>query len=83
MTVLARQPHRHHSHRSPRTHVHDPEPRLRDMLDDPTLQTLMARDGIERPALEALIAATRRRLGLDEPARYAELEARFLMLRCD
>ncbi len=83
MTVLARRPQRHHSHHGFRTHVHDPEPRLSELLDDPVLQALMARDGIERPALEALIATTRRRLGLDEPARYAELEARFLSLRCD
>ncbi len=78
MTVLAHRPHHHHSHHGLRTHVHDPEPRLSDLLDDPVLQALMARDGVGRPALEALIDAARRRLGLDEPSRYAELEARLL-----
>jgi len=82
MTVLARRPHRHHSHRGFRTHVHDPEPRLSELLDDPILQALMARDGVDRPALEALIGAARRRLGLDEPALYAELEAHLLLLGC-
>ena len=35
------------------------EPRLSDLLDDPICQMLMARDGVSRAALAALIATVR------------------------
>jgi hypothetical protein len=79
MTVLAPRPHRRHSHGDFRTHRHDPEPPLSELLDDPTLRTLMRRDRVSRQAIEALIAGARRRLGLDEPALYAQLEAQLLL----
>ncbi|MBI3452406.1 MAG: hypothetical protein HY057_06160 [Rhodospirillales bacterium] len=40
------------------------EPSLDEMLDDPVVQAMMARDGVKREALVALIAAARTRLGL-------------------
>lgn len=51
-----------------RTRRDDPEPALDDLLNDGTLQVLMARDGVERPHLEALIGRTRRKLGLGHGA---------------
>ncbi len=61
-------PFRHTIHeRQPRdfaTYRDDPEPPLSDLFADPTLQALMARDGVDRPALERLVSATRRRLDL-------------------
>jgi hypothetical protein len=47
-----------------RTRRDDAEPALDDLLNDGTLQALMARDGVDRPQLEALIGRTRRKLGL-------------------
>ena len=51
-------------HSRSRTRRDDPEPALDDLLNDGTLRTLMARDGVDRAALETLIGETRRRLGL-------------------
>jgi hypothetical protein len=34
------------------------------LLDDPILQTLMARDGVDRATLERIVDDARRRLGL-------------------
>ncbi|MBI3710541.1 MAG: hypothetical protein HY246_23090 [Proteobacteria bacterium] len=50
--------------RNPRTHDDDREPSLAELLDDPILQTLMARDGVDRVTLERVIDDARRRLGL-------------------
>jgi hypothetical protein len=52
----------------------DPEPSLAELLDDPALHALMARDGIDRPTLEAVIADAQRKLGLGD-ARRSTLEA--------
>ncbi len=64
-------PFRHTLHdRQPRdfaTCRDDQEPRLSDLFADPTLQALMARDGVDRPALEQLVSTTRRRLDLRPP----------------
>jgi len=38
------------------------EPRLQDLLDDPTLHLLMDRDGVGMDELTDLIALTRKRL---------------------
>lgn len=57
----------HPDHRGFSTDRDDPEPPLADLLGDPTLHTLMARDGVDRPSLERLLAATQRRLSL-QPA---------------
>jgi hypothetical protein len=38
------------------------EPQLADVLRDPIIHRLMARDGVEMSAMEALILVTRRRL---------------------
>ena len=40
------------------------EPCLRDLLDDPILQTLMERDRVAREELTALVAQARARLGI-------------------
>ena len=40
------------------------EPCLRDLLEDPILQTLMARDHVEREELAAIVAQARARLGI-------------------
>ena len=42
---------------------HD-EPRLDELLNDPTLHMLLARDGISADELRNLIERTRQRLGL-------------------
>ena len=42
---------------------HD-EPRLDELLDDPILHLLLARDGVSADELRALIERTRQRLGL-------------------
>lgn len=82
MTVLSHLAHERYSHGDRRTRLGDPEPRVEELLDDPIVQALMARDGVTRPALETLIAQLRRRLGPDEDALYASLEAK-LLLDCD
>ena len=82
MTVLSRLPNERYSHAGRRTRLGDPEPLVEELLDDPIVQALMARDGVTRPALEALIARLRRRLGPGDDALYASLEAK-LLLDCD
>jgi hypothetical protein len=72
-------------HRAFATCREDPEPSLSDLLNDPTLQALMVRDGVDRASLERLITSTRRRLrfearrpsaaGLFEAAVFAECRA--------
>jgi hypothetical protein len=42
---------------------HD-EPRLDELLNDPTLHLLLARDGVSAEELRILIERTRQRLGL-------------------
>ena len=42
----------------------DSEPALRDLLVDPLLRAMMARDGVDYPTLLALIDDARARLGL-------------------
>ncbi|HJS32124.1 MAG TPA: hypothetical protein VJ924_09020 [Alphaproteobacteria bacterium] len=52
------------------------EPSLRDVLDDPVVQAVMAGDRVKRSALEALIADVQRRLaGQDAPPRPIEAGA--------
>lgn len=41
----------------------DFEPRLDDMLDDPVVQAMMARDGVERDEILDLAASVQERLG--------------------
>lgn len=48
----------------------DPEPRLSDLLDDPVLHILMARDGIDRDTLDAVIDDARRKLGYGGPSPF-------------
>ncbi|HEX9465916.1 MAG TPA: hypothetical protein VGB82_25225 [Alphaproteobacteria bacterium] len=43
------------------------EPSVAELLDDPVLQILMARDHVDRGDLEDLIERTRRHLNGDEP----------------
>ena len=43
---------------------HD-EPGLDELLDDPTLHLLLARDGVSADELRSLIERTRQRLGFD------------------
>ncbi len=86
MTVLSSRPQPSHSqlsysHGGLRTHVGDPEPPLSELLADPVLHLVMAGDGVSRAALDAAIAAARRRLLADEPSLYAALEAK-LLLEC-
>jgi len=64
MTVPFDRPDPEEHHRALSTYRDDPEPPLAELLGDPTLHTLMARDGINRADLERLVAATRRRLRL-------------------
>lgn len=63
MTVLRRWYSFESSARALRTRREDPEPVLEELLDDPVLHAVMARDGIDRATLEAVIADARRRLG--------------------
>lgn len=63
MTVLPRWYSFESPDRALRTRREDPEPALEELLDDPVLHAVMARDGIDRATLEAVIADARRRLG--------------------
>jgi hypothetical protein len=63
------------SHRSFATYRRDAEPDLNELLNDPTLITLMARDGVDRHSLERLIRSTRSRLGLVHPSAASLFEA--------
>ena len=78
MTVLSHRPHRRSSHADPCTHIGDPEPRIEELLGDPIVHALMARDRVSRPALEKLIAEVRRRLGPDEGPAPARLDSELL-----
>lgn len=69
-------------HRGFGTDRDDPEPRLSDMLGDPTLHALMARDGIDRSSLERLIAVTRRRLRLPPSPAPAKVFESALLAEC-
>lgn len=62
MTVPFIRSNRQQAHSVFVTHRDDPEPALSELLDDPTLHALMARDGVDRSTLERLIDAARRRL---------------------
>lgn len=64
MTVLPRFRDLEPSPRARRPHREEYEPALADLLDDPVLHVLMARDGVDRAALDAVIADARRKLGL-------------------
>ena len=71
MTVPASQ---RNDHR--RTRRHDgAEPALDELLNDATLQALMARDGVDRQSLETLIGETRRKLGFGRWTEAAAFEA--------
>lgn len=63
MTVLSRWRNLEPSDRAFRTRRDDREPAVEELLDDPVLHAVMARDGIDRATLEAVIADARRRLG--------------------
>jgi hypothetical protein len=54
----------HASRRNPKVRADDPEPSLAELLDDPVLQLLMARDGINRADLLDVIDTARARLGV-------------------
>lgn len=77
MTVLSLDP---HSHRAACTRRDDPEPRVEELLNDPVLLLLMARDGIDRATLERALEDARQRLAqqaatLFEAILYAECRA--------
>jgi hypothetical protein len=63
MTVLPRWRNPDTSYRALCTRRDDPEPALEELLEDPVLHAVMARDGIDRATLDAVIADARRRLG--------------------
>jgi hypothetical protein len=65
-----------------RTRPDDPEPALADLLEDGTLHVLMARDGVERAALETLIGEMRAKLGLDHVWPSAERFEASLFAEC-
>ena len=44
----------------------DGEPRLAEMLDDPVIQAVMARDGVARCEIEALVASVQARFAAVE-----------------
>lgn len=52
------------SRRNPKVRADDPEPSIDELLDDPLLQLLMARDGVARADLLDVIGAARLRLGV-------------------
>lgn len=52
------------SGRRPQTRADDPEPSLSDLLGDPVLHAVMARDGVGCADLVGAIDAARARLGL-------------------
>ena len=47
----------------PKATIYDGEPRLRELLDDPILETLLRHDRLSRGELMDTIAAARARLG--------------------
>jgi hypothetical protein len=50
--------------RNPRVRCDDPEPSIRDLLADPVLQLLMARDRVECAQLLQIVKGARARLGV-------------------
>jgi hypothetical protein len=68
MTVLLRKQPAWRVNRAYGTRRDDPEPRLDEILDDPILQLLMARDGVDRRSLGRIVHGARRRLGLEGPS---------------
>ncbi len=58
------------------------EPSLAELLDDPVLQILMARDNVGRAELEELIANARRRLAFGTPQLYRPEIADILFADC-
>ena len=61
--------------RSPGVRANDPEPSIHDLLGDPVLQILMARDGVSRDELLDVVDAARARLGLDDARVHGAFEA--------
>ena len=64
MTVLPRWRQLEPTQQARRARRDDPEPALAELLDDPVLHILMARDGVDRQALDSVIADARRKLNL-------------------
>ena len=62
---------------NPRVRHDDPEPTIRELLDDPVLQILLARDGVTRAELLDVVDRARARLGLGAPAEPASAAAAF------
>jgi hypothetical protein len=52
------------SRRNPKVRADDPEPSIAELLDDPVLQLLMARDGVGRADILGVVDAARLRLGV-------------------
>jgi hypothetical protein len=50
---------------NPRVRRDDPEPSINDLLSDPALHALMARDGVGRDALLEIVDTARARLGFE------------------
>jgi hypothetical protein len=69
------------SRRNPKVRADDPEPSLDELLDDPVLQLLMARDGVARADLLEVIDDARSRLGIAAPT-PALLFERTLFAEC-
>jgi hypothetical protein len=60
---------------NPRVRADDPEPSLGELLGDPVLHLLMARDGVACADLLDIVDAARSRLGVDAPRAQAVFEA--------
>jgi len=82
MTVLSHDTTGQSAHASlaARARRDDPEPHLDELLDDPVLLLLMARDGVDRAALDRTIAGARHHLigqskALFDAIIYAECRA--------
>jgi hypothetical protein len=63
--------------RNPRVRRDDPEPTIRDLLADPVLQALMARDRVGRAELLDIVDVARMRLGIAEPRTGAAIDPAF------
>jgi hypothetical protein len=61
---MSRQSRVQSSRRNPKVRADDPEPSIGELLDDPILQILMARDGVRRGELLDIVDAARARLGI-------------------
>lgn len=66
MTVFPRWRNLEPSSRATRSPSLEREPDLAELLHDPVLHALMARDGVDRATLEGVIADARQKLGLAE-----------------